>query len=392
MQDLAENINIDRLTEDTLKLVNIESVTGNTVEMADCYERMLEQAGCVVERHEFIANNPTLVARYGYGNNDGKKLVFNGHMDVIPLKHESPCLKDGRIYGRGSCDMKGSLAAILEVLRVIGESKSQVDGEIIVIASSLHESPGGRGEDLNALAKESIVDADAAIVMEGATYDCTIAQLGSATYKITVERDGEPSHQLYTKEDTPHPISIAAEIVNALEVRNKELKKEIIEDIGYASYFTGNMKSGEFYNQMPKRAYLEGVRRYGPDQSFSEIEGEMKHVLGEIAKRNQVHIHLELKKVRDGYRVNQDAEIVKVLSKAIQKVRGIDPPFVGKKLVTDAGIFSKEFGIPTVCSGPNQERAHSEVEYVEINELAQAAKVYLEIIREFVGLKRESYL
>lgn len=390
MQDLADKVNIDRLTEDTLKLVNIESVTGNTVEMADRYGQMLKQVGCTVERHEFIPNNPTLIAKYGEGK--GKKLIFNGHMDVIPLEHEPPFLKDGKLYGRGSCDMKGSLAAILEVLRVIEETKTQVDGEIIIIANSLHESPGGRGEDLSALVQQSVIGADAAVVMEGATYDCTIAQLGSATFKITVEREGEPSHQLYTKEGTPHPISIAAEIVTALDERNNELKKEIIEDIGHASYFIGSIKSGEFYNQMPKRAFLEGVRRYGPSQSFSQIEGEMKHLLGEIAKQNQVQIHLELEKIRDGYRVNQDTEIVKVLSKAVRKVRGIDPPLVGKKLVTDAGIFANELKVPTVCSGPNQERAHSEIEYVEVNELAQAAKVYLEIIGEFVGLKREQHL
>lgn len=381
-------INIDNIIADTLKLVQTKSYTGNTKDASAVYEKMLLEAGCKVERYEFIPHNPTLVARYGNAEMDEKKLIFNGHIDVVPIAHDDPYIKDGRIYGRGTCDMKGALATILEVVRTIHTNKLQLSGEVIIIMNSLHESPGGRGEDLTILVdKISSLQADAAVVMEGATDDCTIAQMGSATFNVTIEREGSPSHQLFTAEGTPHPISVMSDLIQVLNEKNNELKHHYIKDIGYGSYFIGNVSSGEFYNQMPKTAKLEGVCRYGPDQKFEDIEAELKAMALEIATNNNVTINVQMRKVRDGYRIDPKAHIVQVLTDAIKDVRGIDAALVGKKLVTDAGILANGLNIPVVCSGPDQQRAHAEVEFVDIKELELTAKIYMNIIQKYVGLK-----
>ncbi|MBY7142831.1 M20 family metallopeptidase [Virgibacillus sp. NKC19-3] len=274
MKFLFEQVDLDKVINNTLELVNVQDTAGDTVEVASLYEKLLKQAGFIVEKYEFIPDNPTLIGRYQEKTNpEGKTLLFNGHMDVITLDHTPPYVEDGKIYGRGTCDMKGSLASILEVVRVLELSKSVVNGEIIVIANSMHESPGGRGEDLIALTKNLELQADAAVVMEGATYDCTVAQLGSATFNVTIERDGQPSHQLYTPDRTPHPITVLADVVEALDQENDNLRKLKIEDIGYGSYFIGQVQSGAFYNQMPNQSFLEGVRRYGPSESYNDVEG-----------------------------------------------------------------------------------------------------------------------
>lgn len=383
-----EEINRDNIVDDTLELVQAKSVTGNTVQAADVYERMLKEAGCNVTRYELIENNPTLVARFGQAEENEKKLIFNGHMDVVPLEHDAPYVKGERIYGRGTCDMKGSLAAILEVIRAIRASHLEVPGEIIIIANSLHESPDGRGEDLIELAeKAEDLKVDAAVVMEGATYDCTIAQIGSATFNMTIEREGDPSHQLYTPADTPHPISVMSDVVRKLDEKNNELATSYIEDIGYGSYFIGNASSGELYNQTPKTAMLEGVRRYGPEQKFEDVESEMKTMMQEIAQNRDVNIDVDMRKVRDGYRVGRDAAIINVLTNSIEKIRGLEAPLVGKKLVTDAGILANGLDIPVVCSGPDQQRAHAAEEFVEISELHLAAKTYMDMIQSYIGLK-----
>lgn len=379
-------IDMDRLTKNTVDLVNIKSVTGDTREIADAYATLLKEVGCSVEKYEFIENNPTLVAKFG-SSNHGRKLIFNGHMDVIPIEHDAPYIEKGKIYGRGTCDMKGSLATILEVLRAISLSDQELDGEIIIIANSLHESPGGRGEDLEALFKNIHVKADAAVVMEGATEDCTIAQMGSATFDITIAREGKPTHQLFTDETTPHPITVMGKVIEEVKRQNENVKKQIFADVGYGSYFIGKAESGEFYNQMPKYAYLTGVRRYGPAQSFEEVKKELTEILAAISAETHIDISLDMKKVRDGYAIPKDTEILQCLKKAIEKHRGITPPFVGKKLVTDAGIFVRTLEVPTVCAGPNQERAHAEIEYVEIVELEKTAKIHLDIIKQFIGFK-----
>ncbi|MDB5055804.1 MAG: deacylase [Bacilli bacterium] len=222
--------------------------------------------------------------------------------------------------------------------------------------------------------------------MEGATTECTIAQLGSATFDITIQREGEPSHQLHTAPDIPHPITVAAEVIRVLNELNVEMEQEYIEDIGYASYFIGSVNSGQFYNQFPNKANLVGVRRYSPQVTFEEMELEMRTALDRIAEAFHVRINLDLVKVRDGYRVDKNSPAIDALVKAIRKVRGIDPPLVGKKLVTDAGLIMKAIHAPTLCHGPDQHFAHGDVEYVEIKELELSVKVYLQFLIEICEL------
>jgi acetylornithine deacetylase/succinyl-diaminopimelate desuccinylase-like protein len=384
---LFDKVNPDRIAADTLELVKILSPTGDTREIAKRYEQMLIEVGCTVVRYEFIPNNPTLVATYGNGSELGKTILFNGHMDVVTLEHEKPYIKDGFVHGRGACDMKGSLACIIEVLRVFNECAFDLPGKLIIIANSLHESPGGRGEDLIALIEHVEIHADMAVVMEGASIDCTVTQLGSTTFEISIQREGEASHQLYTPLGTPHPITIAAEIISKLNEMNVELEKEYIEDIGYASYFIGSVHSGQFYNQHPNQAEIVGVRRYNPQVSYEEVENELRGELNRIAERNHVHIELILKKVRDGYYIDKNNPSVLALVQAIRKVRNIDPPLLGRKLVTDACFFVNGLGIPTLCHGPNQRSAHGDKEFVEIHELDLTVKVYLQLICEFMSIQ-----
>jgi succinyl-diaminopimelate desuccinylase len=231
--------------------------------------------------------------------------------------------------------------------------------------------------------------ADAAVVMEGATYDCTVAQFGSATFEITIERDGEPSHQLYTPPGTPHPIIVASEVIRRLCDLNKRLETEYVEDIGYASYFIGSVNSGQFYNQHPNKAVLIGVRRYSPHTKFEAVENELRTELDQMAEQHKVRIHLDLKKVRDGYRIDKNDFAVTTLQDAVREVRKINLPLAGKRLVTDAGIIVNHLGIPTICYGPDQQTAHGDVEYVEISELELTVKVYLKFIMDFMSFDRK---
>lgn len=397
MVSLMNYAQTEHVVRDTLELVRIPSATGNTKAMADRYGEMLRQAGCELTRYEFYPGNPTLVAAYetpayaeaaasGRHAERAKTVLFSGHMDVVPLEHDGPAkIESGRVYGRGTCDMKGSLASILEVVRVVREHGSHLPVKLLVVASSLHESPGGRGEDLIALTERVPLEADAGIVMETATKECTVAQLGSATFRIEVRREGETSHQLYTPAGTPHPMTAAAEIVLALDAKNKELERVYFDDIGCGSYFIGSVQSGKFYNQFPTTAELVGVRRYGPEENLEAVEAEFRALLAPIAERNGIRIGLELEKVRDGYRIDKQSPAVAAMVEAIGSVRGIDVPLVGKKTVTDAGIFARALGIPVICHGPDASTAHGDVEYVEIEELALATQVYIQFIERFVA-------
>lgn len=385
MWELLSRVQTERVVRDTFDLVSTPSITGNTMEVAAKIHHMLQEVGFEVKRYDFIPNNPTLLASLG-DESEGKTLLFSGHMDVIPVPNEAPQILENKVIGRGTCDMKGSFACLVEALRVMRETGTTPRGRILVVANSLHESPGGHGEDLYIMAEQLKQEKiDAAVVMESGAFDCTIATFGSANFVITITREGEPSHQLYTRPGTPHPISIAAEVVQELDKLNAQIGKEYVEDIGYESYFIGRITSGQFFNQLPKHAEIEGVRRYSPTSSFEHVQQEMNDLLTTIAQKYGVEIHLDLQKVRDGYRVEKNAPIVNSLVNSVRTVRQIEFPLVGRQLVTDAGIFANNVGVPTVCYGPDAQSAHSEREYVRIEELDLTTKVYLQLINDFVG-------
>src|SRR5512138_3245428 len=111
--DLTRRVDANRLEQLTLDLVRIKSYTGDTREVAGAYARCLEEIGLEVQLLDDFPQSPCVVARLR-GQGDGPTLQFNGHLDTVPLGHAEPRTENGRVYGRGSADMKGGLAAVAE--------------------------------------------------------------------------------------------------------------------------------------------------------------------------------------------------------------------------------------------------------------------------------------
>ena len=144
---MIEHVDADRLRDLTLELVSIESPTGDTAEVARRYAQRLAEIGMEVEvLDEVFPATPIVIGRLR-GGEPGPTVVLNGHLDTVPIPHEPPRVEDGLVYGRGSADMKGALACAAETARIV-KASGPFPGELVVLATGLHESPGGRGEDL----------------------------------------------------------------------------------------------------------------------------------------------------------------------------------------------------------------------------------------------------
>jgi acetylornithine deacetylase/succinyl-diaminopimelate desuccinylase-like protein len=373
---VTDRVDPDRLRDLTLELVAVESPTGDTAAVARLFARRLEEIGMELEvLDDAFPATPIVIGRLR-GDRPGPTVVLDGHLDTVPIPHEPPRVADGVVYGRGSADMKGPLACAAEAARVVAGSGS-FPGELVVLATGLHESPGGRGEDLAWLLREHGFHADAVIVCELGGDTFVAAHMGLATMEITVSRPGLATHELKTEPGTPHPITAAGRVIEAFAAPNSELAAAEHPLVGSETYFLGEVHGGDFYNRFPTECHLVGTRRWAPGNHYAAVAAELSELLDGIAAETGCAIDLDLRLVRECYEIDPAHPLSAALRGAYEDVTGAELQIAGVKIVADAAFFHGDCGIPAVYHGPIGSGAHGDVESIPVDELVRATKVYL---------------
>ena len=376
---MIEHVDADRLRDLTLELVLVESPTGDTAEVARLYARRLEEIGMEVEvLDEVFPATPLVIGRLR-GGEPGPTVVLNGHLDTVPIPHAPPRVEGDLVYGRGTADMKGALACAAEAARAV-KSAGSFPGELVVLATGLHESPGGRGEDLAWLLQEHGFTADAVVVCELSGDTFIAAHTGCATFEIVVSRPGEATHELKTAAGMPHPIVAAGRVIDAVAARSAELSAVEHPLVGSDTYFFGEVHGGDFYNRFPTTCRLVGTRRWAPGSVLADADREFRELLARVAAETGCTIDLDLRLVREAYEIDPEHPLSLALRRGYADVTGVELPISGGKLVADAAFFNGECGIPAVYHGPAGSGAHGDVESVPVTELVRATTVYLRVL------------
>ena len=373
---MRELVDSDRIAALTLELVEVESPTGDTEEVARLYAERLREIGLEVEvLDERFPATPIVIGRLR-GREPGPTIVLNGHLDTVPIPHEPPRLAGGRVWGRGSADMKGPVAAATEAVRVLAESGRSFPGEVVLVAIGLHEAPGGRGEDLRWLLADHGFTADYAIVCELAGRELVAAHMGQATVEIEIRREGMATHELQTPAGTPNPILVAARVIEAIRARNEELAATEHPWVGAETYFLGEVHGGDFYNRHPASCRLVGTRRWAPGNSLEAVRAEYEALLAPLGEASGCAVSVTLELVREAYSIDPSHPLAVALAGASEEVVGAPLEPIGVKVVADGALF-QEAGIPAVYHGPPGEGAHADVESIAVDELARSARIYL---------------
>ena len=379
---LLEHILPERLAQLTYDLVSIRSYTGDTVEVATFYARHLASLGMSVEAIADYPNSPVVIARLA--GSPGPTLTLNGHLDTVPIAHPPPQIENGIVYGRGAADMKSALAAAAEVVRVVAEGGVKLHGTLQIIAHGLHEAPGGHSEDLTAVLHRGL-GGDAAIACEVAEDSLPVVGLGMSIFEITVSREGEPLHELKSPAGTPNPILAAGRVLALLEELSARLQTVDVPRIGPESVFVGIVEGGDFYNRFPNCCRIVGTRRYGPTSSFEDVRAELENLLKPVASATGCSVKLDLQKVKDGFQVAEDEPIVRAVREAYRELNGRELPLSGSRIVADAPTFIREGRIPCVYHGVRGHGAHADLEYVKVDDIVRATRVYLLAALGYLG-------
>jgi acetylornithine deacetylase len=354
---------------------------------------VLSSWGFRVELHDALPGRPNVIARLGIAG-AGRSLILNGHLDVVGVDGMTHAPFDavehgGRLYGRGSADMKAGVAAMCAAAARAATAGS-LPGEVIVTAVVDEEwaSAGTR-----ALLERGL-RADAAIVTEPTRLAIMPAHRGFAWITVTLHgRAAHGSRYELGVDAIRHAAFLLAELDGfertVLTTRTHPL-------LGRASLHASTIEGGTGMSTYPDRCILRLERRTLPSEPPDAPLREVLDACDRVQKKqSDFHADVVQDLAQPPSDVPPSASIVLALAEAIAHEErsasskgslGTERSAVlGMSAWTDAALFN-EAGIPAICYGPGDiALAHAAEEFVELSEVEMATRVLTQLIRGWCG-------
>ena len=362
-EKLLAAVNRERLLKTAVALIEVPSPTRSAGAVADRLSALLREDGFAVERP--IANwpeSPAVVTRLRSGR-PGRTLQFDGHLDTVHLPFVPPRFEGGLLHGSGASDMKGGVAAFVEALRVLKETRALAGGEILLTAHDHHEGPWGDGRQVR-----SLIDAgykgNGVLLPEYLGDRLALAGRGSAIFEITISREEPPVHEVLRPEGLPEVLGTGAELVTRFGRWQQELQSRRDPYAGHDSVFVGKIQSGEIYNQSPRECRLNGVRRWVTPNTAQQVEQDFRGRLNDLAQSSRTRISAEYQIMAEAYRIDPGDPLALALQSAHTAATGQPLPLGGKPFVDDGNVFYNRAKIPALTHGPRAQGAHTTQETV----------------------------
>jgi acetylornithine deacetylase len=339
---------------------------------------ILDDWGFSVRLTDALPGRPNVLARIGPP--DAPALMLNGHLDVVGVEgmvHEpfSGNSRDNRIYGRGSADMKGGLAAMCAA--AITATNPESDRQVIIAAvvDEEYESLGMRA------LLASGVRAEMAIITEPTRLAICPAHRGFAWFDVALK--GRAAHG--SRYDVGiDAIMHAGLLLGELDlVEQTRVSGPLHPLLGRGSLHASTIEGGVGMSTYPERCNLAIERRTIPGESVEKARVEITEACARVkARRPGFEAAVTLRTAQLPSDVPIDASIVRRLVDAIEH-ESFPLKIEGLSAWTDAALLN-EAGIPTVCFGPGDiALAHAAEEFVPIEEIEGAKAVLARVVRQW---------
>jgi acetylornithine deacetylase len=347
------------------------------VEIAGYVAARLAELGLEVAAHEPEPGRRSVTGRLP-GSGGGRSLMLNAHMDTVGVEAMpepfSAAVRDGRLYGRGAYDMKGSLAACLAAARVLVRSGAPLRGDLVVAAVA--------DEEYGSLGTESILRAirtDAAIVTEPTSLRVCRAHKGYVWLEVVVE--GRAAHGSRFEEGIDANLRMGR-FLTALTGLERELRQRRPHPlVGPPSLHAAVLDGGSGLSTYAARSVVRIERRTIPGETEAGVVAEIAGLLGPVlADGTECGASARAFFSRDPFEVSGDAGIVRALDRAATRVLGRPPEHFGDTPWMDSALLAGA-GIETVVFGPHGAGAHAAEEWVDIESVVSTAEVLVETAR-----------
>lgn len=349
-------------------------------EIAAEVRRFFEQRGIEVWEQEVFPHRPNVIARLP-GRNAARRVILEAHMDTVSVQGMSippfePRVEEGKLYGRGSCDTKAGLAAMMHAVASVHEEGIQLPCEVW-LAAVVDEECTYRG--VTRLCEG--LTGQAALVAEPTGLRAVIASKGVLRWRIVVL--GKAAHS-----GKPHlgvnAISHMARVILALEEDHQRLAAQVHPLLGPATVNVGVIHGGVQVNFVPDTCAIEIDRRLLPGET---VPGVLAHYQGLLEALKAQHPTLDA--VMEPPMLTDEAletaaeSAPAQLASALLAELGRDGTPCGVPFGSDASKLSRQ-GIPSLIFGPgNIDQAHAAVEFVDLAEVECAVEFYRQFILRF---------
>ena len=402
-------VDIDALVDTLCDLIRFESDHGREVAIQHHMAGMFDGMGMRTDVWEIDLDDVRWHPAYGaeierdraigvlgsWGQGQGRSLILNGHVDVVPAGEPGrwtvpPYLgtvRDGRVYGRGSVDMKGGLCCAIHAVRALMDAGIDLKGQVM-IQPVAGEEDGGVGT-LAAMLRGHT--ADAAIVLEPTELAIAPAQAGALSFRITIP--GLAAHGALRSEGVD-PMDYFHRVhkgLRELEIsRNHRLAHPLFKDyeIPFA-ICVGKVRAGIWASTVAEALVLEGRYGVGIDEDCDQARQELEHKIAEVAEQDEwLRDHPPLVEWW-GARfmpaaIPTEHAVVQSLSGGFEAANGRPGVIRGMPYGADMHLLVHQGNTPTVLFGPGDVRvAHAPDEFVPIAELEAATRTLVLTIMRF---------
>jgi acetylornithine deacetylase/succinyl-diaminopimelate desuccinylase family protein len=383
LQVAWDAIDRDRLVQLTAALVRFPSVTppGEEEPIARFLAERFRAIGLATECQEIAGGRLNVIGRFGPAGGR-PHMVLNGHLDVVPagagwsLPAFEPTIVDGRIYGRGAADMKGGLAALITAVEAIASSEAPIAGTVTLAAVADEEGyQAGTRRFV-----ETCGPADFGIVAEPTSLRPAISQKGQVYVEVT-------THGVAAHASAPaigrNAIGDMAAVLAALEDLNDAYRRRPPHPLlGCPTLSVGTISGGTTTPVVPDRCRITIDRRILPGETAGAVQAEIEGAIAAVRRRRTgLEASVRTLWTFPPSETTSDGPVVRALQDATRRVRGAWPEPFGLAATTDANLMVDPGDIPTVIFGPGDLAvAHKPDEFVPIDELLDACKIYVAAI------------
>ena len=355
------------------KLINIrtENPPGFTIEAVQYLSNYFREISIKNSIQEYGEKRANIIAEYGDGD---KTIILTGHLDTVPAGDESKWKfppfsgseEDGKIFGRGSTDMKGAVAAYVAVLAKLQQENVMLTRRIIFLGTS--------DEELNmdgsqfARNKGIMEGCEFVVIGEPTELKIGVAEKGTLWIKIRIE--GKSAHG-----STPHlgisAIEGAAKLIPKLKEVVPIFKHEIL---GNSTLNIGKIAGGTVVNVVPELCEIECDFRLVADELREEIKEKITEVISNFNQEEETKVSFEIAHELPAIEMKGDSEFFEDLKRRA-KEKGAEA-IIGVNYGTDGAMLIPDYGTPFVIMGPGKlDQLHVTDEYTEKEEVIEYANI-----------------